>query len=110
MSKELEIIKESLINICLNNNAKEFIPYLLSKKVETNMPNKMKFYRFFKHMLKCARENSIGKWTLRIEKTFWNNNQNSVAYNFYDNEHKFARLSIVVTEQDDKIFLETLPF
>lgn len=110
MSKELQNIKESLINTCLKNNAKEFIPYLLSKKVETEMPNKMRFYGFFKHMLKCAKENSIGKWTLRIENTSWNNNQNTLVYNFYDKKHKFARLSIMVTEQNDKLTLETMPF
>lgn len=103
-------IKENLTTSCLNQRPKDFIPFLLSEKVKTEMPNKTRFYSFFKHKLNCAKQKSVGKWTLRIEKTNWNNETDTFAYNFYDEKHKYARLSIMVTEQTDKIILETMPF
>lgn len=107
---EIEIIKNGLINCCLNDKAKEFIPYLLSKRVKTDMPNKIRFYCFFKYMVKCAKQSSIGRWTLRIEKTSWHGGQNTLAYNFYDEAHKYARLTLMVTEQNQQILIETMPF
>jgi hypothetical protein len=102
-------IKRNLINSCLNQKPKDFIPYLLSEKVKIKMPNKTRFYRFFKYMLKCVKNKSTGKWTLKIENTSWNNGK-AMAYNFYDEKHKYARLSIMITEQNDRIILETMPF
>ncbi|WNH12996.1 hypothetical protein [Thalassobellus suaedae] len=107
---EIQVIKNELINCCLNDNSKQFIPYLLSKKVKTGMPNKTRFYSFFKSMLKCAKQNSIGIWTLKIEKTNWNDGQNTLAYNFYDERHKYARLTLMVTEKNGQILFETMPF
>lgn len=110
MSIELTTIKEKLTESCLNQRPIDFIPFLLSEKVKTEMPNKTRFYSFFKHMLVCAKQKSIGNWTLKIEQTNWNNGHNTMAYNFYDEKHKYARLSIMVTEQNDKLTLETMPF
>ena len=106
----MEVIKTELVNCCLDNKPQQFIPCLLSKNVKTEMPNKTRFYSFYKHMLNCAKQKSEGKWTLRIEKTNWNGGQNTLAYNFYDEKHLYARLSIMVTEQNEKITLETMPF
>lgn len=107
---EIQKIKDGLVNACFKQSPKDFIPFLLSKKVETEMPNKTRFYSFFKQMLHCAKQKSEGKWTLRIEKTNWNKEKNTLAYNFYDEKHKYARLSIMLSEQNDKIILETMPF
>jgi len=104
----IQKIKENLVECCLNGNAKDFIPSLLSEKVKTEMPNKTRFYSFFKHMLNCAKLKSTGKWTLTIEETNWN--KDTLAYNFYDEKHRYARVSIMVTEQNNKITLETMPF
>lgn len=105
----MDSIKKALSHSCINGNPKEFIPFLLSPSVKTEMPNKTRFYSFFKHMLYCGKQKSIGKWTLRIENKNWNNGK-AMAYNFYDEKHKHARLSIMVTEQNDRIILETMPF
>ena len=107
---EIQKIKNGLVNACVRQSPKDFIPFLLSEKVKTEMPNKTRFYSFFKQMLYSAKLNSIGKWTLKIEQTNWNNGQNTLAYNFYDEKHKYARLSIMITEQNDKLTLETMPF
>lgn len=110
MSLELTIIREKLTETCLNQRPKDFIPFLLSEKVKTEMPNKTRFYSFFKHMLNCAKQKSVGNWTLKIEQTNWNKEKDTLAYNFYDEKHKYARLSIMVTEHNDKLTLETMPF
>jgi hypothetical protein len=72
------------------------------------VPNKTRFYTFFKHILNCAKQKSIENWTIKIEKTNWN--KDTLAYNFYDEKHKNVRLSIMVTELKDKLILETMPF
>ena len=70
----IEIIKKELIKSCVNFNAKSFIPFLLSKNVLTGMPNKMRFYRFFKQMVNCTKQNSKGQLTFKIEHEKINNN------------------------------------
>ena len=106
----IDEIKNGLINSCLNGNAKSFIPFLLAEKVETGMPNKTRFYRFFKHMLDCSKCNSIGEWDLQIENADWMNEKNSLAYNFFDKVHKYARLTLMIRENNERIYIETMPF
>ena len=48
---QFEQIKNELIKNCINYSPKYFIPYLLSENVKTGMPNKIRFYKFFKSML-----------------------------------------------------------
>lgn len=105
-----ETIKQELVKCCLEGNARQFIPYLLSDIVKTRMPNKTRFYSFFKHMINCAKQESIGKWTLKIEETSWNFGKDTLAYNFYDEKHQYSRLTIMVTEQNGQILLDTMPF
>lgn len=47
-TSSIETIKFELIRSCINYNTKSFIPFLMSKNLKTDMPNKMRFYRFFK--------------------------------------------------------------
>ena len=107
---ELKEIKENLILACLNQNPKIFLPYLLSNNVKTTMPNKIRFYSFFKYMINCGKQKSIGNWALKIEKTTLMNEQHIKAYNFYDNKHKSARLKVLVIEENNEITIETIPF
>jgi hypothetical protein len=103
-------ILNGLVESCLNFNPSYFIPLLLSKKVITDMPNKVRFYKFYKYMLLCAKENSVGQLTFRIEKPNWEKDKSIEYYNLYDSKHKYSRLSIVVKKTDEKIFLDTMPF
>lgn len=103
-------ILDELIETCLNFNPIHFIPYLLSKNVSTDMPNKVRCYRFFKMMLLCAKQDSVGKLTFRIEKYNWEDDKSVEYYNLYDSKHKYSRLSIRVKESKDKIHLSTMPF
>lgn len=106
----IENIKNELIKSCVNYDAKAFIPFLMSKNVLTGMPNKTRFYRFFKQMVNCTRKNSKGQLTFKIEHEKNNNNQRIYYLNFYDKIHKYSRLSIEVRETKENIYLDTLPF
>lgn len=103
-------VLNGLIECCLSFNPSHFIPHLLSKKVITGMPNKIRFYKFFKYMLLCAKENSEGELTFKIEKPDWEKDKSIEYYNLYDSKHKYSRLSIIVKKTDNKIFLDTMPF
>lgn len=103
-------IKTSLIEACLNGDSELFINCLNSNLVETNMPNKMRFYRFFKRMVENSQQNSIGGLTLRIENADWKKEKGYQAYNFYDQMHKYARLSLLIKEKESGIYIETMPF
>jgi hypothetical protein len=107
---DIKKVKTELINSCVNYDTKSFIPFLMSKNVLTGMPNKTRFYTFFKHMVYCTKQSSEGLLTFKIEHLNKTNNQKSYYLNFYDKTHKYSRLSIEVIETKDKIYLDTLPF
>ena len=70
----IENIKSGLIKSCVNYDAKSFIPYLISNNVLTGMPNKTRFYSFFKYMVNCTKQCSEGKLTYK-NRTRKNTNQ-----------------------------------
>ena len=103
-----ENILEVLANSCITFTPKSFIPFLMSDDIIVSMPNKVVFYSFFKRMVDCAKNNSVGKLYLKVEKVTFEENQ--FYYNFYDQVHQFARLTIVVTFFEEKIDLDVMPF
>ncbi len=109
-TNSIEKIKTELINSCVNYDTKSFIPFLMSKNVLTGMPNKTRFYSFFKHMVSCTKQCSEGQLTFKIEHEKRINNQRNYYLNFYDKIHKYSRLSIEVRETKENIYLDTLPF
>ncbi|MDI5896600.1 hypothetical protein [Flavobacterium yafengii] len=105
-----EKIKAELILSCIKNEPESFLPLLMSINVQTEFPNKKGFYQFFKNMLNCAHESSEGELTLKIEKSILVEDRQSVNYCFYDNFHKYSRLTIEVKESDNLISLGIMPF
>ncbi|PJX22781.1 hypothetical protein CAP47_07075 [Psychroflexus sp. S27] len=103
-------IKTALLEACLNGDAELFIDFLQSDLVETNMPNKMRFYRFFKRMIKDSQENTIGGLNLRIEDADWLEKDGRQIYCSYDQMHKYPRLTLIVKETTNRIYIETMPF
>jgi hypothetical protein len=101
-------ILKALADSCIAFTPESFIPFLMSDDVIVSMPTKVVFYSFFKRMVICTKNNSVGKLYLKIEKVPFEENQ--FYYNFYDDVHKFARLTIVVTYLNEKIELDVLPF
>ena len=109
-TKNIDRIKSELINSCVNYDTKSFIPFLMSKNVLTGMPNKTRFYSFFKNMVSCTKQSSVGQLTFKIEHEKRINNQRNYYLNFYDKIHKYSRLSIEIQETKENIYLNTLPF
>lgn len=103
-------IKEALIASCLENNPRDFIPFLLSQNVTTEFPNKMRCYRYFKMLLSCAQTNSVGPLSLKIEQYEWLEDKNLFNLNFYDNIHKYSRISIQWKEYSNSVFINPMPF
>ncbi len=103
-------INEALEKSCINNQPLHFIPYLLSKNVIVESANKVCFYKFFKKLLKCAHSSSVGPLVLKIEKYPWEKDCDMRYYNFYDDVHKYDRLSFRHKEIGNKVIIETMPF
>ncbi|EAR16641.1 hypothetical protein RB2501_07065 [Robiginitalea biformata HTCC2501] len=74
------------------------------------MPNKMRFYRFFKYMLSCAHQNSTGSWTVNIEPSFCFRTPEAFCFAFYDQTHQYSRLNIEIQEMKKEIRIVTMPF
>lgn len=103
-------IKAALIHSCINYEPHSFLPYLQSELIDTDMPSKDKFFVFFRYMLRLVKRNSKSELVLKIETVDDNPDLTFNYYNFYDNFHQNPRLSIIVKELSNKIFLEILPF
>lgn len=103
------IIIKSLTVAVLQNKPHIFFYYLLTNNIETTFPNKLRFYEFFKHMLKCAYKTSKGKLHLIIETPTWEN-EGYLHYCFYDKVHKHSRIYIKVKESEQTLYLDMLPF
>ena len=104
----IENIKEALIKACIHSRPSYFRPYLVSEKVICE-PDKESFYKLFKYMLALSKKTSDGE--LFLKKSFPNiENKNVQYYKFYDTLHLHSRLTIIVEESDDSIYLDILPF
>jgi uncharacterized protein YjbK len=106
----IEKIKAELISSCINNTPASFFPFLMSTDVQTEAPNKIDFYHFFKHMLNDAHIRAKGKLTLRIEESTDDIDKVVLDYSFYDNVHKHPLLSVEVKENNNQILLDIMPF
>jgi hypothetical protein len=106
-TSSIEKIKSELIKSCINYEPKSFIPFLLSEHVKTGMPNKMRFYNFFKQMLISTEKNSKGILKVKLKE----NGKNENYYlNFYDQIHENSRLTFEINENKENIYIDTLPF
>lgn len=63
-----EKIKAELISPCINNTPESFLSFLLSSQFQTEAPNKMDFYHFFKGMLNDAHIRAKAKLTLKLQR------------------------------------------
>jgi hypothetical protein len=106
----IEKIKSELIKSCLNYDTKSFIPFLLSKKVFTGMPNKMRFYNFYKKMVNSTKQNSKGELIFKVNTISKKENEWNYYLEFYDAFHTNSRLTFEVNENNNRIFIDTLPF
>jgi hypothetical protein len=104
----IENIKEALIKACVRSRPSYFKPFLFSEKV-TCEPDKEGFYKFFKYMLAVSKKTSIGELSLVIMVPN-PDDLNIEHYEFYDTRHLYPRLTIIVKESAESIYLDVLPF
>lgn len=104
----LENIKEALIKACINSDSNYFKPYIFLEKVKCE-PDKENFHKLFKYMLDVSKKTSQGELFLKI--SIPNSEKKNVQhYEFFDTLHLHSRLTIIVEEYSDSIYLDILPF
>ena len=103
-----EIIS-GLIKSCLTIDPSIFFPYLKHKNLVTNMPNKMRFYRFYVHMINCLNCNSNKKLHYEWKRTYWMK-EKKISLQIFDDIHKFERLTFILEKKKGKLYIQTLPF
>lgn len=109
MSNSDKEIISGLIISCLKINPSLFLQFLKNKNLKTDMPNKLRFYSFFKHMVDCLNCNSNKKLYHKWTKIRWMK-ENKLALQIFDTVHKYPRLTFIIEKQNDKLYIETLPF
>lgn len=102
-------ILESLVKSIKDFDPELFKPYLYSEKVKYDAISKKAFYRFFKRMIATAESSSIGPLSLRIEQPAYEESGKK-HYCFYDIAHVYSRLTIIVVESEDSIWIDVAPF
>lgn len=105
---EKKIIR-GLIKSCLTIDPKYFLPYLKDKNFATTMPNKLRFYSFYSHMINCLKCNSNKQLHYKWKRITWRK-ENQISLQIFDNIHKFPRLTFVIEKCNGKLCIETLPF
>ena len=102
-------IIEDFISCCSNSKKNQLIKLLNNKSIVTNMPNKLRFFTFLSYMIDCMSTSSVGKITPKWEQIKWMKKERK-CLRFYDEHHKFPRLTIIVEKKNEKIYFETIPF
>lgn len=101
------IIKDTLVKSIIDFKPEKFKPYIYSDEVKCEAVSKKAFYKLFKRMVYSAEAESVGILTLKIEET---DDPRKQRYCFYDAAHVYSRLTIIVVETEDLIWIEVWPF
>jgi hypothetical protein len=104
----IENINDALIKACIRSRPSFFKPYLFSEKFVTDFPDKERFYKYFRRMLTFSKKASLGELHFKLNPS--RSDRNFEIYEFYDNFHMHARLSIIVKKSENTIFIDVLPF
>lgn len=106
-----DIILKSLIIAVLQRKPEVFWYHMCnSRAVETDFPNKYKFYMFFKDMLSSSYCKTKGQLHLVIEKPEWET-EGFQQYSFYDSFHKHARFYVRIKRgQNNSLCFDMMPF
>ena len=107
---EIEVIKMKLTESCRYFKPLFFLPFLLSPKVRVGFSNKVRFYSCFKDTLNSAKTRSEGELDLKIERESWEEDEDMLAYNFYDQVHLYPRINLRVKEKENFLFIDIMPF
>lgn len=104
-----EYIINEVVKSGLNLDTKPIFKLLKANQIRTKFPSKVLFYLFYKDMIECAKNCRRGKLKLIINEYEWGQDK-AKYYEFYDEYHHGARLTLVVFEERNKVELDILPF
>ncbi len=105
---KLTNLKGVLIESCMKNDLSAFKPILNSPQVIIDGNDKAKFFSFFEKTLQEAHKKSKGDWSLGIENADWIKDKSAEVYDFYDGKNKQPRISVVLEESENGVWIEVL--
>ena len=99
-----------LINCSKTNSKKGMLLLLKSQTIKTGMPNKFRFFRFYCYMLKCEKYQEKNKEISYIFKIVTWNDQRWISLQLFKKNKKFPFLTYILENQNEKLYIELLPF
>ena len=97
-------IINGLIKSCLTIEPHSFLHYLKNKNLVTNMPNKLRFYSFFKHMVECLNCNSNKQLHYKWKKIQWGK-EDKIGLQIFDTIHKVMQEKANFSREKTFLFL-----
>lgn len=94
----------------IKNKPYLIIPLLFTGKISIVAKNKLKFYRWFSHMIKCAKINSTGSLIPKYEQFTWQGRGEEYLCSYYDEVHEYSRLNLLIQVSNNRVKLDVLPF
>lgn len=103
--------KKGLIRACELCKPSLLFPALLTPNVKVAFPNKVRFYKYFKFIIKEAKKNKLdNELTLKIEAPYEINLKGGKNYCFYDGKQKAPLIIIEIKETGNLLYVDIHPF
>lgn len=94
----------------IQKNSKTIIYSLLHKDVCTDMPNKIRFYSYFKKSVLCLHRTSKGTIKMTVNAKLGKSKLKIIYLDFYDTYYANPRLTIQINKIKNQLTVFTLPF
>lgn len=94
----------------IQKNSTTIIYSLLHKNVYTDMPNKIRFYSFFKKSVLCLHKTSKGIIKMKVNAKLDKSKLKIIHLDFYDTYYTNPRLTIQINKIKNQLKVFTLPF
>lgn len=102
----IETIEDSV----LKASPKLILEGLFSRDILTDMPNKVRFYSFYKKSINCLHSNAKGTIYLKRSIKRGIQNKKEQYLEFYDTCFLNPRFTMIIQEENKKLTVSTLPF
>lgn len=102
----ITLLEESVVD----GSPKLILKSLFLKNILTDMPNKVRFYSFYKKSTNCLHSNAKGSIYVRISIKFNSPFMKEQYLEFYDTCFLNPRFTMIIQEENEKLTVSTLPF
>lgn len=102
----ISLLRKSVIK----GRPKIILQGLIQKSIITDMPNKVRFYLFYKRSVTCLHKNSKGKIYFKYPTELNVQLPKEEYLEFYDTYYTNPRLTMIIQEHNKKLTISTLPF